>query len=135
MVDRRGKADVDYLEEEEEEAIRKSADEQGINLRDYDRAIILPSPPQAERSVIDEVVEDVMEVSSDDDDEASARRARLGSLITIRATLTSTITTTSTSTVGTVGLTLSPAKGDTQTGCPSANIMSYMSVCPNACTG
>jgi len=135
MLDKRNQqlydGDAECLSDEVNAAIVKSAGEQGINLADYDKAYILPSPAQDLNSKMDETVEQPLEVSVVP--EEAPRRARYGSFITIRATLSSTITTTSTSTVGTVGLTLSPESGDTQTGCPSGSIQDYLSVCPNGC--
>jgi len=136
LVDKRNRRDIDdmeYMEDEVQEAIVKSADAQGIDLSDFDRAYILPSPSHTQTSLLDETVEEPLELSVEA--ESSPKRARnYGSFITIKATLSSTITTTSTSTIGTVGLTLKPPSGDTQTGCPMGSIQSYISICPNKCT-
>jgi len=135
MVDKRNRRDIDMeILEGVSEAIVKSADDQGINLGDYDGAYILPSPSHTDNSKVDETVEEPVEVQAEPEYSGEKARFFAGSFITIKATLSSTITTTSTSTIGTVGLTLSPAKGDTQTACPSGSIQDYISVCPNKCT-
>jgi len=120
-----GNAEIlDDFAEELRHVIKRSADNIGLDLRDFNRATWIPSRSlDADPRKLDDEEESIHDESVEKEDEDVGKARFFRPLITLKGTSTTTTTSTITSTVGTVGVTGATSE------CPSGSISDYLSKC------